>query len=1108
MSTQQTFKLRGMHCASCASLVERAFASTNGVISAEVNYGTETAKVSFDEARTNPAQLSKAIEPLGYSLVVPRLGEPAVSAGDAAKREKLTELDALKLKVVTALPLAAFSILLMGWEISAQFLLLAPIPHIWSEFFHHLLPIFATYALFVVGTPYLLGLYRFLRHGAANMDTLIGIGTVTAFVYSFVLSAFEEPLRPYLDVEHQYYDITIVLIAFITLGKYLEARSRLRTGDAIERLLNLQAKVALVVRDGREIEVPADAVAVGDLIVLKPGSKVPVDGVVTEGASFIDESMLSGEPIPVEKVPGASVAAGTINTSGALTFRATKVGSETLLAHIIEMVNDAQGSKAPIQGLADRISAVFVPLVIAVAFVSLSVWLLVGTNYLGFAQALSYGVACFVGILVIACPCALGLATPTAIIVGVGKGASEGILVKDAATLEKLHKAAVVVVDKTGTITKGRPELVSVRSLSTVPEDEIASLLASLESRSEHPVAHAVNSYARDRGLPVRQPEGFEIIKGRGVKATIDGTQYFAGNAGLIADCGLSLDRSAFDQETKNGATPIVLATATKVLGIAFVADTPKAGARTAIAQLRALGIRVVMLTGDDRNTARHIAQQVGIDEVVAEVLPQDKLATIKELQAQGAIVAMAGDGVNDAPALAQADVGIAMATGTDVAIEAAGIALLHGDIFKLVKAVRLSRFTMRGIKQNLFWAFAFNLVGIPLASGIFFPFFGWLLNPAFAGLAMAFSSVAVVSNSLRLKALRLSATADQESAATAKSQSFTLYASGFHCSACPALTERVLRDHEHVEHVAADLGSGRVEVRGRFDHKNREEVAHELSRVLERYGYSLSVKRERVPVRWSDFRVALPLALAAIALFVFVQQLGIVNLITSDKVTYGTAFAIGLIASVSTCMAVVGGLVLSISANFAKGGDRVRPQFLFHVGRFASFFLLGGVIGAVGSAFELGGTGTFVLTAAVGIVMLILGINLLDVLPWAKRLQPTLPRAFARHLSEMKKINHVLTPLLLGIVTFFLPCGFTQSMQLYSLSTGSFWVGSMTMFAFALGTFPMLALLSFGALGIRDRAMSPVFFKTAGLTVIFFALINLTNSLVMIGLIRPVFNF
>lgn len=772
-----------MSCASCAINIEKTFRKTSGVISADVNYATETVKISFDQTKTSPENLSQKIEQLGYSLVIPVMThdkaedeslEQKGSTGSGTtgpKNEKLIELKDMRNKLLSLIPIVIISIFVMSWDITAQFNIIPKMSYFWSEFFHHLLPILATYTLFVVGKPYLQGLYRFARFGKANMDTLIGLGTSVAMLYSFVISAFEESLKPFINVNQSYYDVAIVVIAFITLGKYLEARSKIKTGDAIEKLLNLQAKTALVFRDGIEIEIPIDKVAREEIIIIKPGSSIPVDGIVTEGSSYIDESMITGEPMPVQKIIGDSVVSGTINTSGSFTFKATKIGSETMLARIIKMVEEAQGSKAPIQALADKISGVFVPVVLVLSFISLGLWLIVGTQYLGFSQALSFGLVSFVGILVIACPCALGLATPTAIIVGVGKGAREGILIKDAGTLEKLGKVNVVVVDKTGTLTRGKPELVSVQNfltdngrihaiseISDLDESnkKLISILASLENKSEHPIAHAVISYANENKISFVSVSDFDAIKGKGLRGNIENTEYYAGNAKLIKDLNLSFDLSLIEKETLEGKTPVILATNEKVIGVVMVADAIKPEAMEAIINLHKLNIKVVMLTGDNKNTANYIAGQIGIDEVVAEVMPEDKLNKIKELQSQGKIVAMAGDGVNDAPALAQADVGIAMATGTDVAIESAGITLLHGDISKLVKAIKLSKITMTGIKQNLFWAFVYNIIGIPLAGGLFYPIFGWLLNPVFAGFAMAMSSVSVVGNSLRLKTKKL----------------------------------------------------------------------------------------------------------------------------------------------------------------------------------------------------------------------------------------------------------------------------------------------------------------------------------------------------------------
>lgn len=764
MSTTKTYNIKGMHCASCANTIKSTFKKTEGVQSAEVNYGTETVKVVFDESKINPHHLSQKIEKFGYSLALPTAEEMGMSADEHAahlgltqsKQEKLAEVAGMRAKVISAIPLALLSIFVMGWDILAQYSIAPVMSHTLKEFFHHVLPLLATYMLFVVGKPYLLGLYRFLRYGKANMDTLIGLGTVAAYLYSSAILTLEDVLKPFINVDQSYYDVTIIVITFITLGKYLEARSKIKTGDAIEKLLNLQAKTALVIREGKETEVPVNDVTHGDLIVVKPGEKIPVDGVIDEGSSYIDESMVTGEPMPVQKKIGDNVVAGTLNTSGSFVFMATKIGEETLLAQIIKMVEEAQGSRAPIQALADKISGIFVPIVLIIAFLAFGAWLLFGTGSLGFSQALSYGLVSFVGVLIIACPCALGLATPTAIIVGVGKGAREGILIKDAATLEKLHKVDTVIVDKTGTITVGKPTLVDIQNLSNLTDDEFMSILASLEKKSEHPIAQAIVKHAEEKNIAIENVSNFESMQGEGLRGSIKGIEYYAGNIKLMETLNVAFDAAKIEGFTAQGKTPVIFATKEKVLGFVMVADEIKAESKQAVSDLHKLGIKVVMLTGDDERAARYMAGLVGIDDVVARVLPQDKLAKIKELQLQGKVVAMAGDGVNDAPALAQADVGIAMSTGTDVAIESAGITLLGGDISKLVKAIKLSRMTMRGIKQNLFWAFVYNIIGIPLAAGVFYPIFGWLLNPVFAGLAMAFSSVSVVSNSLRIKAMKL----------------------------------------------------------------------------------------------------------------------------------------------------------------------------------------------------------------------------------------------------------------------------------------------------------------------------------------------------------------
>ncbi len=759
MKDIKIYKVKGMHCASCANIVERAVKKLDGVESISVNNVNEHARISFDENLNSVESFNKILEPLGYSLESENHDSDMHSEHlglNQSKQEKLKELKQMKSGLIGALPVAIFSIFVMGWEILAKYNLVLPMSDTIFEFFHHLLPILATYIFITLGKSYLLGVYRFFRYGKANMDTLIGLGTSVAFIYSFIVTAFEETLQPYLDIYYNFYDVTIVVITFVALGKYLEARSKLKTGNAIEKLIGLQVKTALVIRDGKEVEILAEQVVVGDVVVVKPGQKIPVDGKVIEGNSFVDESMITGEPIPVEKTIGASVVAGTINTNGTFNFKATKIGSETLLAQIIKMVDEAQESKAPIQALADKISSVFVPVVLALAILAFGAWLYFGIPVFGLDKALVYAVTSFVGILVIACPCALGLATPTAIIVGVGKGAKEGILVKNAEALEILHKADVIVMDKTGTITKGKPELTKIDNLSEWSEDGIISILATLEAKSEHPIAQAVVNFANEKNLSLKIVSNFTIIKGKGLRGIIDGKEYWAGNAKILSDLEISFDVTKLETETKEGKTPIILADKNSVLAVVYVTDQIRSEAIETITALHKLNKRVVMLTGDNKNTGNYIAKQVGIDEVIAEVMPEDKLNIIKDLQNKGNIVAMVGDGVNDAPALAQANVGIAMGTGTDVAIESAGITLLGGDILKLVKAVRLSKITMDGIKQNLFWAFIYNIVGIPLAGGAFYPAFGVLLSPVFAGMAMALSSVSVVANSLRIKTKKL----------------------------------------------------------------------------------------------------------------------------------------------------------------------------------------------------------------------------------------------------------------------------------------------------------------------------------------------------------------
>ncbi|MEY4722799.1 MAG: hypothetical protein RLZZ324_312 [Candidatus Parcubacteria bacterium] len=1031
MQSNNTYSIKGMHCASCAAIITNTLKNADGVRSADVRYATETASIDFDPAKTDIGTLSKALEPLGYAIEPPEdmegMGEHVMPGGMKMSGHDMSKELALKdqrIQVLTLIPLAVIAAFVMGWD--AWGANGGPdMPYVWKEFFHHLLPLFATYALFVAGKPYLRGVRTFLRHGAANMDTLIGLGTGAAYLYSFVVSAFEDALKPWLDTGVTYFDVTIVVITFITLGKYLEARARLRTGDAIAKLVGMQAKTALVRRDGVEKELPLSQVSVGDMIVVKPGARIPVDGIVAEGESYVEEALVTGEPMPVSKGVGDSVVSGTMNERGTFVFRATKVGADSMLARIIAMVKSAQDSRAPVQALADRISAVFVPVTLVIAFTAFAAWLGFGIGTIGFARAFAGGLSSLVAVLVIACPCALGLATPTAIIVGVGKGAKAGILVKDAATLEKLSEARVIVLDKTGTITKGKPELVAVWDIAGRGKDEVVALLASLEARSEHPIAQAIMTHAKEGRIATRACEGFEALKGRGVRARIDGVTYAAGSPRLVRELGLSFDTAALEKETAEGRTPVILASEKEVIGVVLVADAVKPEAAEAIKAFHAMGFRVLMVTGDDKRTAEHIGAIAGVDEEVAEALPEDKLNRIKALQERGDVVAMVGDGINDAPALAQADVGIAMATGTDVAMDAAGITVLHGDLARAVSAVKLARITMRGIRQNLFWAFAYNVVGIPLAAGLLFPFTGWLLNPAFAGLAMALSSVSVVGNSLRLKGISL--------------------------------------------------------------------------------GNESAADKARMKASRKEFLIAIPSALAVLAGFFLLQRAGIVNLLNVRSVTPGAAFAIGIIASLSSCMAVVGGLVLSLSATFTREeGKAALPMTMFHAARLASFIVLGGVLGIAGAVLRVSPAVTTWLGIVTAVVMLLLGLNLLGASGWARRLQPIMPSGIGAKAAALAQLEHAWVPLAAGAATFFLPCGFTQSMQVQALAAGGFLPGAMIMGAFALGTLPVLALISAGSSWISRGAWKGAFFKAAGVIVIAFALLNVANGLAALGVVPP----
>ncbi|NTW82336.1 MAG: heavy metal translocating P-type ATPase [Chlorobiaceae bacterium] len=759
--SKETYTVKGMHCASCAAIITKKLSKVEGIRQVDVNLATEKASIEFEGEPLSVDALNGIIEKYGYSIIAEHPESdacplfPSAPAGDVSliKEEKQRELDEQLAKVHFAFPLALLVFLLMMWDIAAKIVPAVPKLPVPMELFNVVSMAISTYMVFRTGAPFLHGITLFIRTGAANMDTLIGIGTLTAYIFSALITLIP-PIKLLLRIpDYTYFDVTIVVIGFVLLGKYLEARSKMKTGEAIEKLIGLQAKSALVLRNGKEMEIPLEQVRKGDEVIVKPGTKIPVDGTITDGVSAVDESMVSGEPLPVDKKKGDTVIGGTINKQGSFTFLASNVGKDTMLSRIIRMVEDAQGSRAPIQHIADRIAGVFVPAVLVIALLCLIVWLTAGSYFIGFSQALSFGIMGMVGILVIACPCALGLATPTAIIVGVGKGAEYGILIRNAESLEKLAAVDTIVLDKTGTITTGNPDVSDIIAFKegTAQENHVLQLAASVENRSEHPLARAVVENARQKGLGLVEIASFEALEGIGVSGSIDGRWIVVRKPG---------DKEKGNPEiTKlqdQGKTVVIVEENGTAKGLIALSDTVKPNAAESVSALHRMGLKVIMLTGDNKSAAAYIARQVGIDDVFSEVMPGEKADKIKDLQANGKKVAMAGDGINDAPALALADVGIAMATGTDIAIESAGITLLKGDIRKIAQAITLSHATMNVIRQNLFWAFIYNIIGIPLAAGVLYPIWGIFLNPVFSGLAMAGSSVSVVSNSLRLKTRKL----------------------------------------------------------------------------------------------------------------------------------------------------------------------------------------------------------------------------------------------------------------------------------------------------------------------------------------------------------------
>jgi len=739
-----TLSLHGMHCASCASSIESITRSMSGVTSSNVNYAIAQAVIEFDEKKLSVATIQQKIKDIGYEASLPEEID-----GDRQKKLHLTETQDLTRKVVVGGVVSCILVVgslpmmtgvhisfIPAWLHNAWFQLIMALPiQLWC------------------GSSFYIGAWKALKNRTATMDTLIGLGTLAAFSYSLTVTLnpnflISQGLRPEV-----YYEVSVVVITLILMGKLFENRAKGETSDAIRKLIGLQAKTARVLRDGQEVDIPIEQVQIDDIVLVRPGEKIPVDGEAIAGQSTVDESMVTGESIPIEKKVGDRVIGATMNKTGSLQIKASHIGKDSVLSQIVQLVKDAQGSKAPIQRLADQVTGWFVPVVIAIAIATFVIWFgVVGNITLATISAVS--------VLIIACPCALGLAAPTSIMVGTGKGAENGILIKDAGSLELAHKIQTIVLDKTGTLTEGKPVVTDVFALNK-NDDELLKLVAAIERNSEHPLAEAVVNYARQKDITIPEVTEFLAIAGSGVQGKVDNSLVQVGTRRWMDELGINTSEIHQYQDSweTGGKTVVLVAVDNVASGLIGIADKLKPSSQPAVAALQRMKIEVVMLTGDNQSTAEAIAREVGIKRVFAGVRPDQKVAKIRELQAESKVVAMVGDGINDAPALAQADVGLAIGTGTDVAIAASDITLISGDLQGIVTAIQLSRATISNIQQNLFFAFIYNVAGIPIAAGILYPFFGWLLNPIIAGGAMALSSLSVVTNALRLRNFRPSST-------------------------------------------------------------------------------------------------------------------------------------------------------------------------------------------------------------------------------------------------------------------------------------------------------------------------------------------------------------